>query len=84
MQLRKIHIWQNQVIGHIQKNSILKTTTESVKKYNKHQNFCGRLYKKERKNYFDILDVNKIIDNKVSWKKISNPFFLRRENSQTK
>ena len=60
---------KNQVIGHIQKNSILKKTTESVKKYSK-QNFCSRLYKKERKNYFDTLDVNKIIDNTPSSKNI--------------
>ena len=60
---------KNQVIGHIQKNSILKKTTESAKKYSK-QNFCSRLYKKEHKNYFDTLDVNKIIDNTPSSKNI--------------
>ena len=41
-----------------------------MKKYNKHQNFCSRLYKKERRIYFDTLDVNKIIDNTPSSKNI--------------
>ena len=47
-----------------------KNTTESLKKYKKHKNFCSRLYKKERKKYFDILDVNKTTDNKTFWKNI--------------
>ena len=73
---------KNQVIGHIQKNSILKKTTESVKKYSK-QNFCSRLYKKERKNYFDTLDVNKIIDNKASWKNIQ-PLHSKKRKPENK
>ena len=42
-----------------------KETTESLKKYKRHNNFCSRLYKKEHKKYFDTLDVNKITDNKA-------------------
>ena len=30
-------------------------------------NFCNKLYKKEPKNYFDSLDVNKITDKKAFW-----------------
>ena len=60
-----------------------KKATESLKKYKKHKNFCSRLYKKERKKYFDTLDVSKITNNKAFWKNIQ-PFFLKRENSQTK
>ena len=30
--------------------------------------FCGRLYKAEKKKYFNNLDLNKITHNKVFWK----------------
>lgn len=46
------------------KTLLSKETTESLKRYKKHKNFCCRLYKKERKNYFHTLDANKITDNK--------------------
>ena len=52
-----------------------KKTTESLKKYKKHKNSCSRLHKKERRKYFDTLDVNKIIDNKAFWKNIQPLFF---------
>ena len=51
--------------SYLEKLYFKKNTTESLKKYKKHMNFCIRLYKKKRKNYFDILDVNKIADNKA-------------------
>ena len=51
--------------SYLEKLYFKKKTTESLKKYKKHRNFCSRLYKKERKNYFDTLDVNKITDNKA-------------------
>ena len=50
-----------------------------MKKYKKHNNFCSRLYKKERKKYFDTLDVNKITDNKAFWKNIQPLFSEKRE-----
>ena len=51
--------------SYLQKIYFKKATTESLKKYKKRQNFCSRLYQKERKKYFDTLDVNKITDNKA-------------------
>ena len=45
----------------------------------KHQNFCSRSYKKERKKYFDTLDVNKITDNKAFWKNIQPLFSEKRK-----
>ena len=50
-----------------------------MKKYKKHKNFCSRLYKKERKKYFDTLDVNKITDNKAFWKNIQPLFSEKRK-----
>ena len=39
----------------------------------------SRLYKKERKEYFDTLDVNKITDNKAFWKNIQPLFPEKRQ-----
>ena len=50
-----------------------------MKKYKKHKKFCSRLYKKERKKYFDTLDVNKITDNKAFLKNIQPVFSEKRK-----
>lgn len=41
------------------------------------------LYKKERKKYFDSLDLNKITDNKAFWENIQ-ALFSKNEKLQTK
>ena len=64
---------------YLEKLYFKKKTTESLKKYKKHKNFCSRLYKKERKKYCDKLDVNKITDNKAFWKNIQPPFSEKRK-----
>ena len=38
-------------------------TEENSKAFKKQRNFCSRLYRKERKKYFDNLDLQKITDN---------------------
>ena len=58
-------------------------TTESLKKYQKHNTFCSRLYKKERKKYLNTLDANKITDNKAFWKNIQ-PLFSEKRKSANK
>ena len=65
--------------SYLEKIYFKKATTESLKKYKKHKNFCSRLYKKERKKYFDTLDVNKITDNKAFWKNIQPLFSEKRK-----
>ena len=50
-----------------------------MKKYKKHKNFCSKLYKKERKKYFDTLDVNEITDKKAFCKNIQTLFFEKRK-----
>ena len=45
--------------------------TKSIEDYNnykKQRNFCSKLYKKERKKFYDNLDIKNITDNKKSWK----------------
>ena len=46
-----------------------------MKKYKKQKNFWSRLDKIEREKYFDILDVNRITDNKAFWKNIQSLFY---------
>ena len=49
-------------------------TPESLKKYRKQKNYCIRLYKKERKTFFNDLKVSNMSDNKTFWKNIQ-PIF---------
>ena len=45
-----------------------------MKKYKEQKNYCSRLYKKERKTFFNNLKVSNITDNKIFWKNIQ-PIF---------
>ena len=40
---------------------------ENQKAFKKQRNFCNRLYKKERKKYYNNLDLRKITDNSKFW-----------------
>ena len=48
--------------------------------YKKQRNFVSRLYKKERKRYYNGLDIRKITDNKKFWATM-NPLFSGRSSS---
>ena len=39
-------------------------TPESRQIYTKQRNYCSRLYKKERKKYYNNLNINQITDSK--------------------
>ena len=43
-------------------------TEESKICYKKQKNYCSRLYKKERKKFYENLDQKNITDNKKFWK----------------
>ena len=60
-----------------------KITQESFKKYKKQKNYCSRLYKRERKSFFESIDSNKITDNKTFWKNIQ-PFFSEKRKTVNK
>ena len=57
-------------------------TAESLRAYRKQNNFCSRLYKKERKNYYNNLDVKKITDSRKFWK-TTKPFFSDKGAGKT-
>ena len=52
---------------------VKRKTDENLRIYKKQRSFCTKLYKKERKNYYEKLDLNKFTDNKEFWKTIK-PF----------
>ena len=51
--------------------------------YRKQKNYVTNLYKKERKKYYDNLDINQIVDNKKFWKNIK-PLFTEGSNGGEK
>ena len=55
---------------------------ESLRAYKKQQNFCSRLYKRERKLYFPNLDPKKIADSRKFWKSVK-PFLSDRGVGKT-
>ena len=52
---------------------------KSFKAYKKQKNFCSRLYKKERKRFFNNLNPSFFTDNKLFWK-TNKPFFSNEVN----
>ena len=63
---RKAIMWRSQLESKFLKHK----TPESRQIYTKQRNYCSRLYKKERKKYYNSLNINKITDNKQFWKTI--------------
>ena len=51
-----------------------KSTENNKLMYRKQRNFCSKLYKKERKKYYNNLDLNDIADNKKFWKTVKTIF----------
>ena len=55
-------------------------TNENLKSYKKQRNFCSKLYKKERKKYYEMLDLKNVTDNKDE-SKVANLFSNFFENA---
>ena len=45
--------------------------------YKKQRNYCNRLYKREKRNYFNNLNLKEITDNKKFWKAVK-PFLSNK------
>ena len=58
----------------------LKSPSTNIKKQ---KNYCSRLYKRERKSFFESIDSSKITDNKTFWKNIQ-PFFSEKRKTVNK
>ena len=65
------------------KNRYHKFPTENNKKlYKKYRNFCVSLLKKEKKNYFNNIDLKVFADSKKFWKAVK-PLFSEKTNLKT-
>ena len=52
----------------------LKTKIQTdLKLYKKHKNFCSKLYKRERRKYYVLLDMKNVLVSKEFWK-TTKPF----------
>ena len=65
--------------SYLEKLYFKKITPSSLKKNKKQRTYCSKLYKKERKAYFDKINQKKISDNKSFWKNIQPIFSENRK-----
>ena len=65
--------------SHLEKVYYKNKSEKSFKAYKKQKNFCSRLYKNERKRFFNNLNPSFVTDNKLFWKTIK-PFFSNKVN----
>ena len=63
--------------SYLEKVYFKKQTTRSLERYKKQKNYCSRLYKKDRKNFFNSLNTSFVNGNKLSWKTVK-PFFSNK------
>ena len=63
--------------SYLEKIYFKKRTVDSLTKYKKQKNYCSRLYKKERKKFFDNLNPSIVEDNKTFWKTVK-PFLTNK------
>ena len=68
--LRKAIMKRSKLEGKCLKNK----TNENLKSHKRQINFCSKLYKIERKKYYERLDLNNVTHNKKFWKTVK-PFF---------
>ena len=65
--------------SYFEKLYFKRRTPSSLKKYNKQKNYGSKLYKKERKAYFDKINPKEVSDNKSFWKNIKLLFSENRK-----
>ena len=65
--------------SHLKKDYCKNKSEKKFKAYKKQKNFCSRLYKKERKRFFNNLNTSFVTDNKFFWKTIKL-FFSNKGN----
>ena len=66
------------------RNKFLKNPNDINKiNYSKHRNYCVNLLRKEKKKYYNNIDLNLLTDNKKFWKTIK-PLFSEKNNISRK
>ena len=61
--MRKAIMKRSELVTKYRKNP----TDENLKAWKKQKNYCSNLYKRERKNYYDSLDMKNLTDNRKFW-----------------
>ena len=65
--------------SYLENKYLKKKTDQYLRAYKKQKNYCSRLYKKERKKFFNGLNPSFVTDNKLFWKTVK-PFFSNKGN----
>ena len=66
------------------RNKFLSNPNDNNKRiYNKHRNYCVNLLRKEKKKYYNNIDLKLLTDNKLFWKTIK-PLFSEKKNISRK
>ena len=66
------------------KNKLIHGNSAGIKEaYKKQNNYCSRQYKKERKRFYNNLNLKDYTENKVFWKMVK-PFLSDKSNSSNK
>ena len=63
--------------SYLEKVYFKNRTDNSLRAFKKQKNFCSRLYKKERKIFFNSLNPSFVKDSKLFWKTVK-PFFSNK------
>ena len=58
-------------------------STDDFKLYKKHKNYCSKLYKKERKRYYNSMNLTNLNDNRRFWKTVK-PFLSDKDSHTSK
>ena len=58
-------------------------TKTNLTSYKKQRNFCSKLYKKERKKYYNNLNIKNITENKEFWRTVK-PFLSEKTKTSQK
>ena len=62
--LRKVIMRRSQ----LETNYLQSKTQTDLKLYKKHKNVCSKIYKWERRKYYESLDMKNVLDSKKFWK----------------
>ena len=63
--------------SYLENLHLKKRADHSLRNYTKQKKYCSKLYKKERKNFFNNLNTSFVLDNKLFWKTVK-PFFSNK------
>ena len=67
--------------SRLRNNFLMTKSQEDRLKYNKQRNFCKKLLRTTKKQYFSNIDIKKVVDNRSFWKTVSPLFSTKCSKS---